>query len=101
MEVSLQLRYKQSSFGTVTIRNTHQLMESDLWTTLVEDKPPGIASDCRNTDVDTDDHVSEKQPTAYERFTTVAWRNTHDGMIGRVEPKRRGRETVSDEVDPK
>ena len=80
---------------------TYELVERDLRALRVEEEPPGIAEDGRATDVRADDHVAEEQPGTDERFATVAGRDAHDGVVGRVEAEGGGGETVGDEVDPK
>jgi hypothetical protein len=71
--------------------STYQLIVGNLRTTFVEHEPPDISKDGSNTNISTNDHVSEKQPTINQAFLAVTGRSTHDIMIGRVEAKSSSR----------
>ena len=78
----------------------HELVKRYLWTSSIENKPPGITKDSRTSNIDTNDHVAEEQPLADEWFTAVSWWYSHDGMIRRVESECGGWQTVRYQVDP-
>ncbi len=48
---------------------THELREGDLWTVHVVHEPPSISVNRSASNVNTDDHVAEKEPRADERFS--------------------------------
>lgn len=74
--------------------------EGNLGTSLVEHEPPGVASHSRDTDIDSDDHVTEEQPLADKRLAAVTWGYTHNAVVRGVEAESGSRERVGDEVDP-
>jgi len=52
------------------------------------------------TDVSSNDAISEKHPRCDNWLIVRSWRFIHDIWIGRVERQGGGWEAVSDEVDP-
>ena len=80
---------------------TYELVEGNLGSLGVHSEPPGISSDSSDTNIDSDNHVTEEQPFTNQGFTAVSWRNPHDAVIGRVETESGRGQTVGDKVDPK
>ncbi len=81
-------------------RTSHQLMERDLGTALVEDEPPRVSENSRTSHVDTNDHVTEEEPFSDQRLPTVSRRHTHDRMIRRIKSKSSRRQAVGDQIHP-
>ena len=79
---------------------TYELVEGNLGSFGVHSEPPGIPGNSSDTDVDSNNHVTEEQPFTNQRFTAVSWRNPHDAVIGRVETESGSGETVCNQVDP-
>ena len=80
---------------------TYELVEGNLGSLGVHSEPPGVSSDSSDTDIDSNNHVTEEQPFTNQGFTAVSWRNCHDTVIGRVETESGSGETVRNQVDPK
>jgi len=78
----------------------YQLVIVELWSLLVDYKPPCGGADRRAADVAADRHIAEEQPTTDKRFFGVARRLVHDIQIWWIEAKRRGRQAVRHQVDP-
>ena len=68
---------------------------------LVEHEPPCITTNSCETDVGTDDHVSEEEPTADKRVVTLSRRAVHHIVVLGVEAERSSGKTIGDQVDPK
>ncbi len=64
-----------------------ELVEGDLGSLRVEHEPPGVSRDSRETDVGSDNHVTEEEPAADEGFVTLPGLTLHDVMVGRVEER--------------
>lgn len=62
--------------------------------------PPSGGTDSANTDVGTDSHVTEEQPSGDQTLRSTTGRLVHDVQVRGVEAQSGGRETVSDQVDP-
>jgi hypothetical protein len=83
------------------IKITNQLIPSNLGTTSIIHKPPGVSSNCGNTNICPNDQISEKEPFSDQRFSTVSRRHLHYRVVCRIEAESGGRETVRDKIDPK
>ncbi len=79
---------------------TNQLIERDLGTSGVVREPPGIPCDCRTTDVQSDDQITEEKPPADQGLPAVTWWNPHDAMIRRIEAECGGRHAVCHQIHP-
>ena len=84
----------------VAVEVVGQLVVGQLGTAVGDHVPPGGCSDRRGSDVQPNDHVSEKQPGSDERFLGGPRLFLHDIQVGRIESQSGGRETVGDQVDP-
>jgi len=73
------------------VEAVYQLVIVELWSFLVDHKPPGSRADRRAADVAADRHVAKEQPATDERFFGVARRFVHDVQIWWIESERRGR----------
>jgi len=68
---------------------------------LVEQEPPCVTSHGGNSNINSNDEVSEKQPFPDEGLSAIARRYAHDGVVGWIEAKGGSRETVCHEIYPK
>ena len=75
--------------------STNQLPEGDLWSAAVVDEPPSVPENGGAADVDTDHHVSHKEPWTDERFSTRSRGCSHDHIIWRIEPESSSRQTAA------
>jgi len=73
-----------------------QLVKGDLRPAAVPKEPPRVSENCCATNVCAYEKVSEKQPLSNQRFPAVPWGNTHDRMVGWIEPEGGCRKAVSD-----
>ena len=62
--------------------------------------PPGRGTDSGGTDVGSDGHVTEEQPSGDETLGGATGRLVHDVQIGGVEAQGGGGQTISHQVDP-
>lgn len=81
-------------------KGTHELIEGDLRATLIEHEPPSVARDSGNANIRTHNEVSEEEPLAHERLTTIPWWYAHDAVIRWVEAQSGRWQTVRNKVDP-
>lgn len=81
--------------------NTHQLIIRYFRTILIKHKPPSRGCNCCSSNIDSNSHVSKKQPTTDESFLSFAWGLHHYVNIRRVEAECRGRGSVCHKVHPK
>jgi len=84
----------------VAIEMMGQLVIGELGSGLGDHVPPSGRPDGGSSDVQADDHVTEKEPGRDERFLRRPRLLFHDVQVGRVEAQRGGRQTVGDQVDP-
>ena len=80
---------------------TYQLVEADFRAVFVEHEPSSVATNSCQTDVCSNNHVSEEEPAADKRVVTLSRRTVHDIVILGVEAERSSGKTVGDQVDPK
>ncbi len=66
---------------------TYELVERDLRTIGVHGEPPGVAKDSGGTDVASDDHVPEEEPSANEGFLGVSRRVRMIWWSGGLKPR--------------
>merc|ERR1719206_302091 len=71
----------------------------ELLAGVAEEPVRGGSNGC-STNIDTNNHVSEKQPGSDQSFISATWGLVHDVKVWRVEGEGSGWETVSDEVHP-
>ena len=83
-----------------TAVEVRQLVEADLGTLRVEHEPPNVTGDRGETDVGTDDEITEEEPSTDELLVTLSGVAAHDIVVRRVEGQSSGGETVGDQVDP-
>ncbi len=72
------------------------MVERDLGTSGVEEEPPRIPGDGRETDIHPNDHIPEEEPSANDGLATVSWWYTHDAVVWWVETEGSCGETVRD-----
>ncbi len=67
---------------------TYQFVEGYLRPVRIEHKPPRVPEDGCATDIHPNDHVSDEEPAADKRFSTVSRGHPHNGVIRGVESQR-------------
>ena len=77
-----------------------QLVIRQLRSSGADKVPPGRSTDGSGTDVGSDGHVTEEQPSGDETLRGATGWFVHDVKIGRVEAESGGRKTISDQVHP-
>lgn len=74
---------------------TNELMPTDLGSISIVHEPPRVSKDGGTSDVYTDDHVSEKEPSRDERLGRISGRRAHDGMVRAVETESGSGQTIT------
>ena len=77
-----------------------ELVEVHVRTRRAVHEPPDGGTDGTGSDVSSDSHVAEEEPSGDEAFIGAPRGLVHDVQIGRVEAESGGRQTVSNQVDP-
>merc|ERR1719483_896572 len=95
----MQLRPLNFS-GSAGHCKVRELVPAHLGSGGVIQKPIGGATDSGNTDVDTNHHVTEKQPLCDQSLFGGPWWFVHDVQVRGVEPEGGGGQAIGDQVDP-
>lgn len=77
-----------------------QLIVREMRSNGADHVPPSGSANSSGTDVRTDGHVAEKQPTGDETFGSATRWFVHDVQVRGVEAEGSGRQTISYQVDP-
>jgi len=82
-------------FESETVRGGgYKLVEREFWARRIEHEPPCITEDSCRSDICSNNHVSEEQPSVHKRFAPASWCSPHDIVIGRIKRQCRCRKTV-------
>lgn len=85
------------------LRPVRQLIEADQGvavTSLSHGVPVHKDTDSCETDIQTNDHVSEEDPAGDEVLVSLTWLLLHHVLVWGVEAEGRGWEAISHQVDP-
>lgn len=77
-----------------------KVVEGNLGAVGCEEEVPGVAADSGDTDIGSDDHVTEEEPAAHEGLVSLSGLALHHVVVAGVETEGRGGETIGDEVHP-